>query len=180
LTLGGAAAALAAALAVLLLQQVNRAGPAASQDGITIYFSPRGGVTGAVVERISQAQRTVLVQAYSFTSKPIAQALLEAHSRGVKVTVILDSEQRASQYSEATFLHNYKVPVYIDDKHAIAHNKIIILDGRTVITGSFNFTRQAEDSNAENLLVIDDKYQIVQAYEENFRRHLEHSEAYAR
>ena len=65
----------------------------------------------------------------------------------------------------------------IDGKHAIAHNKIIIIDGQTVITGSFNFTNQAEDHNAENLLVIRD-HGLAQRYLANWHDHEAHSEPY--
>jgi phosphatidylserine/phosphatidylglycerophosphate/cardiolipin synthase-like enzyme len=121
----------------------------------------------------------VLVQAYSFTSAPIAKALMEAHKRGVKVQVILDKSQRTEKYTSATFLQNVGIPVYIDDKHAIAHNKVMVIDGRVVITGSFNFTKAAEENNAENLLVIDDA-QIAEKYAKNWQEHLGHSVPYER
>jgi phosphatidylserine/phosphatidylglycerophosphate/cardiolipin synthase-like enzyme len=95
-----------------------------------------------------------LVQAYSFTSTPIAKALLEAHKRGVDVEVILDKSQKTHNYSSATFLANSNIPTFIDSIHAIAHNKIMIIDGKIVITGSFNFTKSAESKNAENLLIL--------------------------
>jgi len=98
-----------------------------------------------------------LVQAYSFTSAPIAKALLNAHKRGVKVEVILDKSQRKEKYSSADFLAHSGINTLIDSAHTIAHNKIMIIDGETVITGSFNFTKAAEEKNAENLLVIRDK-----------------------
>ena len=66
---------------------------------VEVYFSPKGGCTQAVVRELNRAQETVLVQAYSFTSVPIAKALLEAHKRGVKVQVILDKSQRTENYS---------------------------------------------------------------------------------
>jgi len=97
----------------------------------------------------------------------------------VKVTVILDKSQRTEQYSGATNLDNNKVPVFIDAKHAIAHNEIIIVDGQTVLTGSSNYTKQAEDSNAENLLVIRDAG-LAAKYAGNFAEHLKHSEVYKR
>jgi phosphatidylserine/phosphatidylglycerophosphate/cardiolipin synthase-like enzyme len=117
------------------------------------------------------------VQAYSFTSAAIAKALVDAHKRGVKVQVILDKSQRTEKYSEADFLSHAGVPTLIDAKHAIAHNKIMVLDGQTVITGSFNFTKAAENENAENLLVISDTA-LAQKYLENWRKHSMHSERY--
>src|SRR5947207_12873186 len=87
---------------------------------------------------LSKAKSTVLLQAYSFTSAPIAKALTDAHRRGVKIQVILDRSNQTDKYSAATFTQNYGIATFIDDRHSIAHNKIIIIDGRTVLTGSFN------------------------------------------
>ena len=70
---------------------------------IAVYFSPHGGCTDAIVKELDAAKESVLVQAYSFTSAPIAKALMEAHKRGVKVQVILDKSQRTEKYSSATF-----------------------------------------------------------------------------
>jgi phosphatidylserine/phosphatidylglycerophosphate/cardiolipin synthase-like enzyme len=153
------------------------AGPLAA-DAIQVFFSPNGGATEAIVREIENAKSEVLVQAYSFTSAPIAKALLTAHKRGVKVTVVLDKSQRTAKYSSATFLHNVGIPIFIDDKHAIAHNKIIIIDQATIITGSFNFTKAAEEKNAENLLVIRGDPGLVKKYIANFEEHLGHSERY--
>ena len=91
--------------------------------------------------------------------------------------VILDKSQRTDQYSSATFLYNSGIPVKIDAVHVIAHNKIMIIDGETVITGSFNFTKAAEEKNAENLLVIRDK-KLAEQYIRNWQEHERHSEVY--
>ena len=142
-----------------------------------VYFSPNGGCTDAIVREVDKAKSTVLVQAYSFTSYKIAKALLDAHKRGVKVEVILDKSQRGDQYSSADFLANSGIPTKIDAQHAIAHNKVMIIDGETVITGSFNFTKAAEESNAENLLVIHDR-KVAERYTKNWQDHERHSEVY--
>jgi phosphatidylserine/phosphatidylglycerophosphate/cardiolipin synthase-like enzyme len=96
---------------------------------------------------------------------------------GVKVEVILDKSQRTDQYSSATFLFNAGIPTKIDSQHALAHNKVMIIDGETVITGSFNFTKAAEEKNAENLLVIRDK-KLAERYIKNWQEHEKHSEVY--
>jgi phosphatidylserine/phosphatidylglycerophosphate/cardiolipin synthase-like enzyme len=142
-----------------------------------VYFSPHGGATDAIVRELNKAKSTVLVQAYSFTSAPIAKALLNAHKRGVKIDVILDKSQRTQKYSSATFLYNQGILVKIDAQHAIAHNNVMIIDGETVITGSFNFTRAAEENNAENLLVIRDK-KLAERYIKNWQEHDRHSDVY--
>ncbi len=127
-----------------------------NQPAWEVYFSPKGGCANAIIRELDKAKTTILVQAYSFTSAPIAKGLLNARKRGVKVEVILDKSQRTKKYSPADFMANQGIPIKIDAEHAIAHNKVIIIDGRIVITGSFNFTKAAEESNAENLLVIRD------------------------
>ncbi len=144
-----------------------------------VYFSPYGGVTEAIALELDKAKTTILVQAYSFTSAPIAEGLLDAHKRAVKVEVILDKGQRTDKYSSATFLHNQGIPVKIDAQHAVAHNKVMIIDGESVITGAFNFTRAAEEKKAENSLVIRDK-KLVERYIENWQGHERHSEVYER
>ena len=148
-------------------------------QSIQVYFSPHGGATEAVVDALDHATNSVLVQAYSFTSAPIAKALVEAYRRGVRVHVILDTSQRTEKYSEADFLNNSEIPTQIDVQHAIAHNKIIIVDDYLVLTGSFNFTKAAEEKNAENLLVINDP-SLAKRYLDNWHTHEAHSQTYNR
>jgi phosphatidylserine/phosphatidylglycerophosphate/cardiolipin synthase-like enzyme len=93
------------------------------------------------------------------------------------VQVVLDKSQRTEKYSEADFLVNVGIPTKIDAQHAIAHNKIMIIDGATVITGSFNFTKNAEANNAENLLVIRSP-ELAAKYAANWKVHADHSESY--
>ncbi len=152
-------------------------GQAGSGD-IACFFSPRGGCTDAVVNQIRQARQQILVQAYSFTSQPIAAALVEAHNRGVQVYIILDKSQKSEQYSGADYVANSGIPTMIDSAHQIAHNKIMLIDGQTIITGSFNFTKNAEENNAENLLILRGRPDLYQAYENNFRQHYGHSQPY--
>lgn len=146
---------------------------------IKVYFSPQGGCTDAIINEVDHAKTEILVQAYSFTSAPIAKALVGAHKRGVKVQAILDKSQRSERYTSATFLTNAGIPTFIDARHAIAHNKIMIIDRAVVITGSFNFTKAAEEKNAENLLIITSK-ELARIYLDNWQKHAEHSEPYQR
>jgi phosphatidylserine/phosphatidylglycerophosphate/cardiolipin synthase-like enzyme len=152
--------------------------PAATQEGITVYFSPGGGCTQAIVDQIEAAKNTIHVQAYKLTSAPIAKAIMEAVKRGVDVTVVLDSSEVNDRYCSATFFQNQGAKTLVDPNHAIAHNKIILVDGQVVITGSFNFTNAAEQSNAENLLVLKGKADLYAAYESNFQTHAAHSVPY--
>ena len=159
----------------LALMPTPRAAP--DEPAWRVYFSPTHGATKAVVDALAAAKVTVLVQAYSFTSAPIAKALVEAHARGVNIRVILDRKETGSRYSSADFVAHAKIVTLIDGAHAIAHNKVMVIDGLTVITGSFNFTTAAEQRNAENLLVIHDRA-LAARYTANWRAHAAHSARY--
>ena len=139
-----------------------------------VYFSPGGGCSDAIVQKLGESKSTVLVQAYSFTSEAIAQALVDAKKRGVTVSVILDKVEQREPHSEGSFLSHADIRTLIDGAHAIDHNKVMIIDNETVITGIFNFTVAAEEKNAENLLIITDKA-LAQRYTENWYVHAAHS-----
>jgi phosphatidylserine/phosphatidylglycerophosphate/cardiolipin synthase-like enzyme len=146
-------------------------------SAVSVCFTPGGNCTEQIVKALGDAKSNILVQAYSFTSAPIAKALLAAHKRGVQVQVILDKSQRTEKYSSADFLANQGVSTMLDANHAISHNKVMIIDGETVITGSFNFTKGAQEKNAENLLIIKDTALAAQ-YTENWDAHRQHSQPY--
>ena len=79
--------------------------------------------------------------------------MIDAHKRGVDVQVVVDKSQKSEKYTSATFLANMRIPVRVDSKHAIEHNKFIVVDGLHVENGSFDYTSAAEMKNAENVLV---------------------------
>jgi len=164
-------------VAVVAGRQVPMLHPAPGRmPRVEVYFSPGGGCTEAVVREIRAAGHSILVQAYSFTSTEIAQALIDAQQRGVDVKVLMDKEQTTEPFSVADTLRDAGVPLRTDALHPHAHNKVMILDDAVVITGSFNFTHQAEHGNAENLLVIRDRA-LAARYRENWQEHARHSVA---
>ena len=142
-----------------------------------VHFSPHGKCTDVVVNEIATARREVLLLAYGFTSLPIAKALVEAKLRGVHVEVVLDHSNETDPHSEMTHLVEQGLVPLIDDHHAIAHNKVVLIDGITVITGSFNFTQHAETSNAENLLVLRHHPGLAATYRKDFISHRDHARA---
>jgi phosphatidylserine/phosphatidylglycerophosphate/cardiolipin synthase-like enzyme len=164
------------ALSLLCAANVAFAGSTVLSKGtIEVAFSPNGGATALVVKTIGEAKKSILVQAYSFTSAPIAQALAQAKSRGVDVRVLLDKSQKSERYTVATYLANHGVPTWIDGQHAIAHNKVMVIDNDTVITGSFNFTKAAEEKNAENVIVLRGNPDLARVFSENWLAHQAHS-----
>lgn len=170
-------------IAAILATSIMCAGMAHAETFIStgttdLFFSPNGGCTDAIVRELNSARSEILVQAYSFTAKTVAKALLNAHKRGVRVEVVLDKSNVEKKYSAADFTAHADIPTFIDSAETIAHNKIIIIDRNTLITGSFNFSKAAETSNAENLLVIKGNQPLVNAYIANYLRHRAHSEQY--
>jgi len=124
---------------LFLLTNIAYADHFKSTGTVDVYFSPDGGVTNAIISELNDAKTEILVQAYSFTSAPIAKALLDARKRGVKIEVVLDKSQKSEKYSSADFVAHADIPVYIDSKHKIAHNKIMIIDQNTLITDHREF-----------------------------------------
>jgi phosphatidylserine/phosphatidylglycerophosphate/cardiolipin synthase-like enzyme len=132
-------------------------------------FSPDRGATELVVKTIDAANVSVRVAAYSFSSKPIALAILRAYKRGVGVGVVVDKSNATARYTAATFLRNEGVKVRVDYRYAIMHDKFVVVDGETVETGSFNYTGSAEKRNAENVIVLHDEA-VAESYMEEFDR----------
>jgi len=139
-----------------------------------VHFSPKGGCQEALVQEIRKAHKEILVQAYSFTSEPLTTALVDAKKRGVKVEILLDRSNEAEKYSELHVLLQQGLDTLIDAEHAIAHNKIMIIDQKVLATGSFNFTHQAEGENAENLLIFQGNADLIKRYRDNFFHHRSH------
>ena len=92
----------------------------------------------------------------------------------MEVKVILDDD-KADKKSELDFLERKGIDTYLDSKHEKAHSKVILIDGQTIITGSFNFSDRREESTADNVVLIQDKPKLIEAYEANFKLHLTHS-----
>ncbi|KUE85453.1 Phosphatidylserine/phosphatidylglycerophosphate/cardiolipin synthase [Cupriavidus necator] len=153
--------------------------PFADGSGYTLCFVPDGASCQALlINAIRSTRHRLLIQAYSFTSAPIAEAVAQAHRRGVDVRVILDKSQQSERYTSATYLKHAGVPVVIDNKPAIAHNKVMVFDDQAVFTGSFNFTKSAQERNAENGMLIRGDAAVVRAYTDNWNKRYQQSRAY--
>jgi len=163
----------------------NIKSPAVALSGsVQVLFTPEDDATSQIVLAIERAQKQVLVQAYSFTSREIAQALISAKQRGIDVQVIADAEQISKmEFNKIATVAAGGVAVFVDSLHDSAHNKVMVIDpGSTpvVITGSFNFTRAAQFKNAENLLIFHDNRELTSAYLANWLHHREHSQPLAK
>lgn len=134
---------------------VTFVGAAPSPALVSVCFVPGEGCGPQIVAAIAAARSEVRVQAYGFSSAPIIAALADARRRGVDVAIILDRSDERRLCERNGDLMAAGVPVWIDHVPGIAHNKVIVIDRRVVIGGSYNYTASAERRNAENATFID-------------------------
>jgi phosphatidylserine/phosphatidylglycerophosphate/cardiolipin synthase-like enzyme len=135
---------------------------------LSVYESPNGGCESVILDEIRSARQRILVQAYSFTSPPIYKALAAAKARGVDVRILVDKEARSTDFkgAGARYEIDHGVQIAVDEiaGKGVAHSKVMIIDAGTVITGSYNFSRLAETTNVENLLIFRDSPEVVRGY----------------
>lgn len=166
-------------LLVAGLLAANSAAPSQllpARGSVEVAFSPADDPEALLLKVIGAARESVRVQAYVFTSRAIANALIAAHRRGVRVEVLADAQMNQRGKGNAIpALVEAAVPVAFETRYAAAHNKVLIVDpggtGCTVVTGSYNFTWSAQNRNAENVLVLRDNCALVAAYLDNWQRH---------
>jgi phosphatidylserine/phosphatidylglycerophosphate/cardiolipin synthase-like enzyme len=138
---------------------------------VEVDFLPRGGAIKSINREINSAKQEILVQAYFFTSKPIQKALIEARKRGVKIETILYKNKLPD------YISNSGIPTSFSSANSISNRNIIIIDRRTLIIGSFDFT-ETEDNNVENMLILKDDKIVADKYIKYFDEHKGHSEEY--
>jgi len=171
------------AVSAVAQRAVPPAQPFSAAGTVQVVFAPWEDAEGLIVQAIADAQRQILVQAFSFTSRRIAAALIAARRRGVEVLVTADREQAATAAgNRIRDLAAAGIPVWLETRYLAAHNKVMIIDAGTresaVVTGSFNWTAGAQRRNAENVLILRRNRDLTQAYEANWRRHQEQASPY--
>lgn len=156
--------------------------PAASSDAATLQvgFSPEGSARTLVLSVIESAKHDIRLLGYSFTAPDIAHALIDAKKRGVDVRVVLDDSANHGGASHAAMnlIVNAGIPLRIDSHYKIQHDKVIIADGETVETGSFNYTSAAERYNSENAVVVWNYPQIATPYLDHWKTRWDQSSPY--
>ena len=148
---------------------------AISAGTVQVLFSPWDDIEGAIVAALRSARREVLVHSFSFTSRPLARALIEARARGVDVRVTADaSESERTENNRIPDLAEAGIPVFVEERYQSAHNKVMIIDaavaGGTVITGSYNWTYAAQRRNAENVIIMSGQNAVSARYRMNWER----------
>lgn len=165
-----------ALVAVPALPGVQASERFAGKGEIELAFSPRDDTEKVVIGLIRSARKTLEVHAYAFTSRNIADAMVAAQRRGVRVEVLADAQMNRREKGNAIGrLLAAGVPVAFETRYNAAHNKVIIVDAEgprcALLTGSYNFTWSANNRNAENLLIVRDHCALARAYRANWLRH---------
>ena len=142
---------------------------------LAIYFTPPAGGASGLIKQIDGAKKSIKVMAYGFTATNLAEALVRAKRRGVDVGLIQDEKSAQNNRETLPILLVAGIEVRSDGKHAIQHNKVMLIDDDIVITGSYNFTKSAESRNAENIMIVRSSY-AAKRYADNWKLHWEHSE----
>jgi len=152
---------------------VNTPNPKLTIDGtqVEVYFSPDDGVAQHILEIIRSAQESIYFLAFSFTSNDIGEAIVERAQNGIAVAGVMDNGQIASnQGTEYDSFLQAGLDVRQDgNTNGLMHHKVIIIDRQIVITGSYNFTASAEESNDENVVIILSPA-VAATYLEEFQR----------
>ncbi|MBI3740769.1 MAG: phospholipase [Chloroflexi bacterium] len=145
--------------------------PRVNVGGIALenYFAPEDGVSGKIIARLTQAARTIDFMAFSFTDDEMGKTVRDRAKAGVKVRGVFENTGSETQFSEYGNMKKAGLDVWQDGNPYLMHHKVFIVDGKTVVLGSFNFSQNAETSNDENLLIIDDAA-IAQKFTEEFAR----------
>ena len=138
-----------------------------SKSKVSTCFTPPPGCTKFIAAQIDEAEYSIYMQAYGMSDVLITNALINAQARGVKVRILLDRSNLRHKFSKLRELQRAKIDVDIDKVPGIAHNKVIIIDKKKVITGSFNFTAAADKRNAENVIMIEDA-ELAASYLQNW------------
>jgi len=136
-------------------------------QGTKVYFSPNGGCRDEVVSQISKARKSIDIAMYDFTSWPIAKELLKAKKSGVVIRIVLDKAQETQASSMRKYLTQKGFELRFHNGPGLMHNKFAIIDGQTLLTGSFNWTISADLKNEENLIVLTDAG-VIRDYERRF------------
>jgi len=136
---------------------------------VEVYFSPEDGVAKYVLQRLAAAKRSIHFMAFSYTSSAIADAMVAQAQAGLPVRGVFESQNAGGTGSAFSRLRQGGANVLEDGNCYILHHKVIIIDERTVITGSHNFTNSAERDNDENLVIVDDP-NLARAYLDEFDR----------
>ena len=134
-----------------------------------VLFSPGEACMDRIVNLFDGARQRVDACVFTITDDRISSAMTRAAARGIRVRLVADDDKSGDRGSDVERLSTSGVGVVIDRSSAHMHHKFALFDGRTALTGSYNWTRSAAESNEENVLVTDD-HRVVAEFQAEFDR----------
>lgn len=136
---------------------------------IDTHFAAEGRVIGEVAKALNTANESIHFMTFAFTHDAVGDVVSQKMRDGLTVRGVFDHQQAGSRYSQYHRLKAEGADVKRDGNPKFLHHKVFIIDGKTVVTGSFNFSKSADKSNDENLLIIEDEA-LAQQYLAEFER----------
>ncbi|MBM3268018.1 MAG: DUF1669 domain-containing protein [Candidatus Sericytochromatia bacterium] len=137
---------------------------------VQVYFSPKGGGKAAVADELRRSRKSIRFLTFSLTDREVGDILVAKRRAGVEVTGVFDRWLAAGPYSLFLPFKAEVQSVYKDGNEALMHHKVFIIDGTTVITGSFNYSQNAESANNESFVIARRSRGLADAFEEEFQR----------
>lgn len=122
-----------------------------------VYFSPSEDCRNAIIREIKNATSELKICVFTISDDKIASAIIEAHQRDVRVTIITDNDKSSDVGSDIRSFFEKGIHVKMDMSTNHMHHKFMVADGKTTITGSYNWTNSAARYNQENIIVTKDQ-----------------------
>ena len=137
---------------------------------ISIYFSPKNNTVSPLLKEIGSAKKSIHFMAFSFTHDALGKAMRDRFESDIEVQGVFEKRQIDDRYTEYNAMKDAGLQVVQDKNKGAMHHKVIVIDGETVITGSYNFSKNAATRNRENFLIIKGNNEIAEAYLGEFKR----------
>lgn len=152
-----------------VIKALSSSPPPASQPVAEAFFSPGEECRQRIIQGISAASRSLDICVFTITDDRITSALIAAHRRGVALRILTDNDKMHDLGSDIAELHAAGIEVRTDDSPYHMHHKYAIVDGTTLLNGSFNWTRSASTNNEENFIVSNDP-RLISAFQREFEK----------
>lgn len=133
-----------------------------------VYFTPSEDARNAIAAELDNARTSIKACVFTISDNVLANALVAAHKRGVAVQIITDNDKSEDKGSDIEDMGHTGLSIKIDQTANHMHHKFAIIDGKTLITGSYNWTRSAYRYNHENV-VISNEIELIRKFEHEFK-----------
>ena len=151
--------------------------PRGEKKAIQLFFSPKGKCAQHIINTINQAEEEIYIAIFVFTHQGIADALISAKARGVKIHILADDRQANGKWSKLAKLNQHNIDIYIDKRAGVFHHKWLAVDKKTIITGSYNYSKNAENKNNEIIGHVESRA-VVEKYYQDWHTHIQHPKVY--